>query len=46
MIGWHHRLEQLLGDGERQGRLECCSPWGDKESDMTEQLNNKKVLMV
>ena len=30
MIGWHHRLEQLLGDGERQGRLECCSPWGDK----------------
>ena len=40
MIGWHHRLEQLLGDGERQGRLECCSPWGDKESDMTWQLKN------
>ena len=28
MIGWHHRLEQLLGDGERQGRLACWSPWG------------------
>ena len=43
MVGWHHRLsghelEQLLGDGERQGNLECCSPWGDKESDMTWQL--------
>ena len=45
MIGWHHglnghELEQLLGDGERQGSLECCSPWGDKESDMTWQLKN------
>ena len=44
MIGWHHRLnerefEQALGDGQGQGRLVCCSPWGCKESDMTEQLN-------
>ena len=22
-----------------QGSLACCSPWGHKESDMTEQLN-------
>ena len=22
-----------------QGRLACCSPWGHKESDMTERLN-------
>ena len=41
MVGWHHRLngpesEQALGDDEGQGRLECCSPWGCKESDMTE----------
>ena len=46
MVGWHHRLnghefEQAPGDGEGQGSLACCSPWGHKESDMTEQLNNK-----
>ena len=45
MVGWHHRLnghefEQTLGDGEGQGSLACCSPWGCKESDMTEQLND------
>ena len=33
MIGWHHRcneheLGQTLGDGEGQGGLVCCSPWG------------------
>ena len=46
MVGWHHRLnghesEQALGDSEGQGGLECCSPWGRKESDVTERLNNK-----
>ena len=49
MAGWHHQLnghefEQALGDGEGQfpvkDSLVCCSPWGRKESDMTEQLNN------
>ena len=44
IVGWHHRLngqefEQAPGDGEGQGNLVCCSP---KESDMTEQLNNKQ----
>ena len=44
MVGWHHQLnghksEQVLGDGEEQGSLVCCSPWGLKESHMTEQLN-------
>ena len=34
-----NEFEQTLGDGEGQGSLECCSPWGCKESDMTEQLN-------
>ena len=38
MVGWHHQLnghefEQTLGDSEGQGSLECCSPWGHKESD-------------
>ena len=44
MVGWHHRLngrefEQTLGDGEGQGSLECCSPWGCKESDKTTTTN-------
>ena len=45
MVGWHHRLsarelEQAPGNGERQRRLVCCSPWGCKESDTAERLNN------
>ena len=48
MIGWHHRLnehgfEQTLGDCEGQGSLACCSPWGHKESDTTQQLNKGKA---
>ena len=44
MVGWHHRLsghefEQTLGDGEGQGSLASCSPWGHKVSDTTEWLN-------
>ena len=44
-VGWHHKLnghefEQTPGDGEGKGSLVCCSPWGHKELDMTEQLNN------
>ena len=38
MAGWHHRcngleLGQILRDGEGQGGLVCCRPWGCKESD-------------
>ena len=45
MVGWHHRLnghefEQILGNSERQRSLASCSPWGYKESDVNEQLNN------
>ena len=44
MVGWPHRLdghefEQTPGLGDGQGSLVRCSPWGRKESDMTEQLN-------
>ena len=44
MVGWHHRLNGhefgwTLGTGDRQGGLACCSSWGQKESDKTEQLN-------
>ena len=34
-------FEQALGDGKGQGSLAGCSPWGRKELDMTEQLNNR-----
>ena len=44
MVGWHHPLnehefEQAPEVGDGQGSLACCSPWGCKELDMTEQLN-------
>ena len=32
-------FEYALGVGDGQGGLACCSPWGHKESDMTERLN-------
>ena len=49
MAGWHHRnneheLGQTPGDGEGQGGLVCCSPWGHKELDMAGQLNNNSIL--
>ena len=34
-----HEFEQTLGDGDGQGSLASCSPWGGKELDMTEGLN-------
>ena len=45
MVGWHHRLNghefvQAPGDAEGQESLEGCSPWGHKELDTTEPLNN------
>ena len=45
IVGWHHWLNGLEfaqaapGVGEGQGSLACCSPWGHKESGLTEQLN-------
>ena len=46
MVGWHHRLdghefEQALEAGDGQGSLACCSPWGCKALETTQQLNNK-----
>ena len=48
MVGWHHRLNgcelgQTREDGEGQGGLACCSPWGQKESDRTWWLNNNNT---
>ena len=51
MVGnWHHQLnghefEQTPGDSEAQRSLACCSPWGHKESDTTEQLNGNKGFL-
>ena len=44
MSGWYHRLNGhefgwTPGVGDGQGGVACCSPWGLKESDVTEQLN-------
>ena len=44
LVGWHHPLdrhefEHALGVGDGEGSLECCSPWGGKELDMTERVN-------
>ena len=50
MVGWHHRLnghefEQTPADGEGQGSLACCSPWGRKELETIERLNNNLYAM-
>ena len=44
IVGWHHRLDghefdQALGVGDGQQSLDCCTPWGRKESEMCELLN-------
>ena len=51
MIGWHHQLDRYqseeavrVDDGE--GSLTCCSPWGNKQSDTTEQLNWIEVNVI
>ena len=51
MVGWHHWLNGhgfgwTLGVGGGQGGLACCSPWGHKESNMTEQLNGTDGVLV
>ena len=48
MAGWHHRckghdLGQTLGDGEGQGGLVCCRPWGHKKLDTAKWLNNNNT---
>ena len=49
MARWHHQLDGhgfgwTPGVGDGQGGLECCSPWGRKQSDMTEQLNWTELM--
>ena len=49
VVAWHHQFnghefEQTPRDSEEQGSLVCCSPWGHKELDMTEGLNNNSLI--
>ena len=55
MVGWHHQLnghefEQAPGDTGGQRSLACYSPWGCKEVDTMQQLNNKnknsKIIQI
>ena len=53
MGGWHHQLkghesEQTPGDGEGQGSLVCCSPWGDRlgHNLATEQQQSHQLLII
>ena len=50
MVGWHHQLnghefEQAQGDGEGQGGLACCSPWGCRVGHDLE-LNNNSMINI
>ena len=50
MIGWHYLLngyefEKALGVADGTGSLVCCSPWGCKESNRTEQLNCTELIL-
>ena len=49
MVEWHHQcngheLEQTLGNGEGQGGLACCSPWGHEELGTTARLHNTTTI--
>ena len=51
MVCWHlwlkrHEFEQALGVGDGQGVLACCSPWGCRESAMTEWLNRTNANLL
>ena len=49
MVGWHqlngHEFEEVLGGGELQESLECCSPWGHKELDTTLRLDSSHAMV-
>ena len=40
-----HDFKQAVGVGDGQGSLVCCSPWGRKELDKTERLNNNSETL-
>ena len=51
MVGWRqqlsgHGFERAPGDGEGQGGLACCRPWGCKQLDTTERLNSYYLCLA
>ena len=52
MVRWHHQLnghefEQAQGDdSDGQGSMVCCSPWGHKELETSEQLNKDNMMVL
>ena len=51
LVGWHYRLNghelgQTPGESRGQGGLACYNPWGHKESDMTQRLNNNNNAIL
>ena len=49
MVGWHHRLsghefEQTPRDGKGQAALTSCGPWGHRDVDMAEWLDNNSSV--
>ena len=51
MVGWHHRLnahefEQFPGDNERLESLECCSPWGQEETSLSDWTTTRVQLYL
>ena len=51
MVGWHqqlngHEFEQAPRNSEGQGSLACCSPWGCKESDMTQRTERQLQIVI
>ena len=49
LVRWHHWLsghefEQTPGDSEGQGSVVCCRPWGHKDLDTSDRLNNSNTV--
>ena len=41
-----HEFDPTPGGSGRQEGLACSGPWGHKESDTTERLNNKRTPII
>ena len=52
MAGWHHRLNghefepTLETVKDREAWRAACSPWGCKELEMIQRLNNNKLTII
>ena len=45
VVHWRrHEFEKTLGDSEGQGSVVCCRPWGHKDLDTSDRLNNSNTV--